>query len=271
MNAATQVFNISELLELILLSLPNAHVYQELNAIRTILLAQTTSHTWHSLIHTSTPIRQLLYLPTPPIDAIESPQAWDRKHAFPPARPNPWIPNLLLNQRSWGSAYPFETHSLHHHHHKGTLQPSQPRFWTFSFEISKAQYERLLLRGRGAAAAPTGPWRGMLLTSPPFYDFWYTRCFYELGSGRAPFVTHVDYDATLPKSEQENRVHCPDGVTLGHVVDALGGMFEKHANAKFVMVESLRMPDGDGDLSEDRPTTKTYIPGSSAEKGPWMV
>ena len=111
----------------------------------------------------------------------------------------------------------------------------------------------------------------MLLSSPPFLDFWYTRCFYELGSGRAPFVTHLDYNSELPKSGQRYRVHCPDGVTLGHVCDAVSELFEKHGDARFVMVESLRLPNVNAgetaiELSEDRPTTKDYVPGLSAEK-----
>lgn len=249
MNAATEVFNISELLELILLSLPCDNVHQETTSIRAIILGQTTSRTWHDLLRHSTPIRQRLYYSTPS-DPITS-QAWKEKHAFPPAQPNPWIPNLLLNQRSWGSAYPFDVG-----YSQFNLTHSQPKFWTFAFEMSRAQHKQVY---------PAGNWRDMLAASPPFTDFWYTRCFYELGSGRAPFVTHQDYDPSLPKSEQRYRVHCPGGVTLGHICDAVTELFEKDGHAKFVMAESLRVQRG-GDLSEDRPTTKTYVPGSSAER-----
>lgn len=252
MNSVTEVFNIPELLELILLSLPHDNVHQEISSIRTILFAQTTCRTWHKLIQNSTPIRKRLYLHTP-ADTSES-KTWQDKHPFPPAQPNPWIPHLLLNSRSWGSAYPFDSvyDSLF------DLHPSQPRHWTFSFEISRAQYERL---------PHSGQWRSMLAASPPFTDCWYTRCFYELGSGRAPFVTHLDYDPSLPKCEQRYRVHSDQGVTLGQICDSVTELFEGDRGARFVMVESTRVQKvNDVDLSEDRPLTKAYVPGSSAEK-----
>lgn len=103
------------------------------------------------------------------------------------------------------------------------------------------------------------------MTSPPFTDFFFTRSFYELGSGRAPFVTHLDYNAKKPKSEQKYRGHCPNGVTLGDLVDAFYELFEKHSSAKFVMVESVRCVDHIK-LADDRPTTKMYMPGLSAER-----
>ena len=162
-------------------------------------------------------------------------------------------PHILLNQRSWGSAWPFET-AYTAALYEG-INPSRPKFWTFSLELSRAQYSRL---------PPAGPWRELLATSPPFTDFWYTRCFYELGSGRAPFVTHIDYNPKVPKSQQKYRVHCPSGVTLGHLIDAICHLFQMHSAAKFVMVESLRcVPDQS--TAEDGPTTKSYLPGSSAE------
>ena len=273
-------------MELILLSLPFNTIHTEIASMRTIHTSQTTSRTWHLLIQESTPLRQKLYLPTG-LDRSES-QTWLQRTAFSPAEPTPWIPHLILNQRSWSSAWPFETN------YTASLQeglgPSRPKFWTFALELSRAQYARL--------PAP-GAWRGLLATSPPFTDFWYTRAFYELGSGRAPFVTHIDYNAKRSKSEQKYSVHCPDGVTLGDLVDAYSHLFEKHPAAKFVMVESVRATAGSSieppttkprplgsnaglvmderllwtdpkmygvEEAEDRPTTKTYLPGSSAER-----
>lgn len=251
MNSATEVFKIPELLELILLSLPHDNIHREISSIRIILLGQTTCRTWHQLIKHSTPIRKRLYLPTP-ADTSGS-KTWQVKHAFPPAQPNPWIPHLLLNQRSWGSADPFDSY----YNSPFDLHPSQPKHWTFSFEISRAQYKRLPGRGQ---------WRSMLVASPPFTDFWYTRCSYELGSGRAPFVTHQDYNPSLPKCKQRYRVHSDQGVTLGEICDAVTELFEGDAEARSVMAENLRMQRVEEVvLSEDRPLTKAYVPGSSAE------
>ncbi|KAF2165213.1 hypothetical protein M409DRAFT_56088 [Zasmidium cellare ATCC 36951] len=253
LNSATRVFNIPELLELILLSLPHDTIHQEITSIRTILLARTTTRTWHNLILDSPPIRKTLYLPTPTSAADRL--TWSEKHSFPPADPNPWIPNLLLHQRSWGSAYPFDTFTTTTTT-PSDIHPTTPKHWTFSFEISRAQYTRL--------PAP-GPWRDMLATSPPFTHFWYTRCFYELGSGRAPFVTHLDYDAGVPKCEQRLRRGCAEGVTLGMICDAVGDLFEGDPRARFAMVESLRVK-GEGDEGEEGPRTKAFVPGSSAER-----
>lgn len=249
--AINKVFNIPELLELILLSLPHDTTYEEVNSTRNIYLNRTVCRTWHDLVTHSTPVRQRLYLPTP-LDSSDS-RAYLEKSAFPPARPNPWTPHLLLSMRSWGTAYPFDNaYSAYN------LDPSEPKFWTFSFELSKARYDRL---------PPAGKWRDMLATSPPFTDFWYTRCFYELGSGRAPFVTHVDYDGKLPKTQQKYRKHCSTGITLGMMVDAISELFVKHPNARFVMLESLRVGgDEHVALKDDRPTTKAYLPGSSAQR-----
>lgn len=249
MAAAREVFNIPELLELILLSLPCNTIHQELGSIRTIILGQRTCRAWQALVDRSTPIRKRLYYSTP-LDATEA-HEWNGKHAFPPSNPNPWIPDLLLNQRSWGSSWPFDNIYTHLE-----LRPSQPKFWTFAFELSRAQYSRI---------PKAGAWRDMLVASPPFTDFWYTRCVYELGSGRAPFVTHLDYDAGLPKTEQRYRAHCPGGATLGDLCDAVAELYDKHPSAKFVMVENLRLR-GNVNLSDDRPLTKSYVPGSSAER-----
>lgn len=256
MSAATHVFNIPEILELILLSLPRDTIHTEIASMRTILTSRTTSRTWNSLLNDSTPLRHLLYLPSP-LDTMEA-KAWREQSRFPPARPNPWTPHLLLNQRSWGSAYPFDTT------HSAIFSDGPPpvMFWTFTLELSRAQYTRL---------PPPGTWRELLATSPPFHAMWYTRSFYELGSGRAPFVTHIDYKAKLPKSEQKYSLHCPLGVTLGHIVDAMAELFEKHPAAKFVMVESVRpnaLRETDaGELPNDAtPTTRSYMPGSSAER-----
>ena len=248
--AAQEVFSVPELLELILLSLPCDNTHQEIAATRTILQAQSTCQLWQELVQKSTPIRQKLYQPT----SIDTQQAlvWHEQHPFPPARPNPWIPDLLLNQRSWGTAYPFDTAYTFF-----GLQPSQPRYWTFSFEVSRAQFTRF---------PQSGPWRSMLATSPPFTDLWATRSFYELRSGRAPFVTHIDYDPKLPKHQQKHRIHRADGITLGDMCDAIGELFDKHPAARFIMIESVRVQASPSDTENDRPTTKTYIPGSSAEK-----
>ncbi|WPH04077.1 Hypothetical protein R9X50_00696200 [Acrodontium crateriforme] len=241
------VLNIPELLELVLLSLPGNTIYEEISACRTILLSCTTARTWYSLIQTSPSIRRRLYLPTCDRSSVSNP--WSEQSAFPPAQPNPWIPLLLLNQRSWGSSYPFDNS-----YSAFNLAPSQPKFWTFSFEMSRAQYSRL---------PPPGAWRDMLAALPPFTDIWYTRCFYELGSGRAPFVTHWDYDAKKPKSQQQYRVHSDQGITLGMIADAMTEMFEKYTNARFVLVESLH---AEGKVADDRPAAKAYLPGSSAEE-----
>ncbi|TKA25553.1 hypothetical protein B0A50_05414 [Salinomyces thailandicus] len=228
-SAANRVFRIPELLENILLALPHETSHQETASSRTTLLNRTVSRTWHRLIAASTPVRQRLYLPTL-LDA-EASTAYLAKTAFPPAQPNPWIPHLLLNTRSWGSAYPFDnSYSAYN------LDPSQPKQWTFSFELSRAQYERL----------PNGGlWRGMLASSPPFTAFWFTRSFYELGSGSAPFVTHLDYDPRLTNDQQRYRKQNLDGVTLGMLVDAFTELFDKHADATFVLIESLRAAHDD--------------------------
>lgn len=255
--------------------------------MRTMHLARTASRTWHSLLYNSLIVRHRLYLSTT-LD-VEQSRAWLEKSAFPVAEPNPWIPHLLLNQRSWGSAWPFET--MYTRVMYEDLNPSQPRFWTFSLELRREQYSCL---------PSPGPWRDLLATSPPFTDFWYTRCFYELGSGRAPFVTHIDYDSKVPKSRQKYRVHCPNGVTLGHIADAIRHLFELHSGVKFVMVESIRnspefptkysssttqnyLPDGSNEYTregkgrrvasdtsvieeEEGPTTRSWVPGLSAEQ-----
>lgn len=158
MNLATQVFNIPELMELILLSLPDTNsIHDEIKTLRTIHLSQATCRTWHYLVRESTALKQMLYLSTP-LEIIQS-DVWKEKTAFPPARPNPWIPHLLLNQRSWGSSWPFETiYAMSLNDNPG---PSKPKLWTFYLEISRAQYSRL---------PPSGEWRKQLATSPPFTD-----------------------------------------------------------------------------------------------------
>lgn len=247
--AATKVFSIPELLELILSSLPEDTIHQQIATLRFIYLSRTTSRVWHDLILNSTPIRQKLFLPTRFVDDVD---AYSIKSAFPTADPNPWIPQLLLHQRSWGSAYPFDnTYSAYN------LHPSEPKYWTFSFEVSRAQYSRF----------PTArPWREMLASSPPFTAFWYTRSFYELGSGRAPFVTYLDYEPGKPKAKQLYTVENPRGVTLGMLVDAVTELMEKHLDAKFVMIESLRTGDGVDGRSGELPKTKGWMPGLSAER-----
>ena len=222
--------------------------------MRTIHTSQTVSRTWHQLIKDSSTLRQRLYLPCP--RDVDDAQTWKDKSPFPPAQPTPWIPHIILNQRSWGSAWPFETHyttALY----EGS-GPGKPKHWTFSLELSHYQYDSM---------PKTGAWRQLLVCSPPFTDFWYTRSFYELGSGRAPFVTHLDYDSKRTKTAQKYRVNRPQGVRLGDLVDAYCEMFEKHSNAKFVMIESLgSMSMTDTRLEEDRPRTKLYMPGLSAEQ-----
>lgn len=252
MNTAYQVFHLPELMVLILLWLPSNTIHIEITSLRTIHTAQTASRTWHELIQHSTALRQKLYLPTP-IDISES-KVWETQTPFPPAQPNPWIPHLLLNQRSWGSAWPFES-TYTRELYEGS-SPLKPKFWTFLLELRREVYLRLPVHGE---------WRRQLATIPPFTDFWYTRSFYELGSGRAPFVTHIDYDSKKPKAEQKYRVHRPHGVTLGDLVDAFCELFERHLPAKFVLIESLRrgVPI---ELAHDRPTTKMYMPGLSAER-----
>lgn len=64
-------------------------------------------------------------------------------------------------------------------------------------------------------------------------------------------------------------------MTLGDLVDAVKELFEVGGGeTKFVMVESVRVGkkgDGEGSerralLEDDRPTTRSWIPGLSAEK-----
>lgn len=256
-NAATRLFAIPELLELILLALPRETTYEEIATTRFTLLSRTVCRTWHNLIASSTPLRQALYVSNP-ISTEAARTAWTEETAFPPAQPNPWIPFLLLNQRSWGSAYPLQTSGVD----LSRCEGSRPRLWTFMLEISRSQVARFPL---------SGPWREMLVAEPPIREFWYTRSFYELGSGRAPFVTHLDYDPKLPKANQKYRKHRTEGVTLGMIVDAVGELFDMDREARFVMVESLagaKAGKGEAmvDLSKHRPTTRSYVPGSSAEK-----
>ena len=94
MNAATRVFNIPELIELILLSLPCDTIHTEVASMRTMHVSRTTSRTWHSLLEDSSILRHRLYLSTS-LDQHES-RSWLDKSAFPPAEPNPWIVSHLL-------------------------------------------------------------------------------------------------------------------------------------------------------------------------------
>ncbi|EMC96237.1 hypothetical protein BAUCODRAFT_467708 [Baudoinia panamericana UAMH 10762] len=266
LNAAYQVFHISELLELILLQLAprtGSSIHEEINATRTLLLNRTVCRTWHALLSTSSPLRRSLYLTTLSASENVVDTAYTKKTISPPAKPNPWIPNILLSQRSWGSAYPFDN-AASQLFNLTPFTPSvpKPRYWTFHLELSRPQYARL----------PTsGPWRDMLATQPPFRDLWCSRCFYELGSGRAPFVTHLDYDSRKPKTEQRFTRRCEGGVTLGAIVDAVGEVMEQYPNAKWVMVESLRVGNDSGEESlarvdDDQPVTRAYMPGSSSER-----
>ena len=222
-TAATRVFNLPEILEIILLSIPAAFdcprgPYGDRYPLRFIRLSRTASRTWDGLIETSTPLRQLLYLPTP-LGSMGTPD-YDSPAIHPWATVNPWIPPLLLRQRSWGAVEPFDE----------PTSSRERKIWTFVLELSREQYNRI---------APRGPWREMIATSPPFSSFWYSRCFYELGSGRTPDVEHLDYDGRLPKARQEYCFRAPGGVTLGDIVDAIGELFEKHPDARFVIAESL--------------------------------
>lgn len=267
-NAATTLFSIPELLELILLSLPTETIHLEIATLRTILTNRTISLTWHNLLLNSPSLRRRLYLPppkTPPPPSPLSlgpnpptPSPWSLKSRFPPSTPNPWIPHLLLHQRSWGSAWPFETASTTSF--IGTAIPSKPRHWTFTLEISRAQWSRF---------PSPGPWREMLATVPPFAEMWFTRSSYELGSGRAPFVTYLDFEPGKTKREQEIFVGRREGVRLGDLVDVVGRLFEAFPDAKFVMVESVR-PVGVGVDEEvgveERPRERGFVPGMSAER-----
>jgi hypothetical protein len=230
MNAATTVFSIAELLELILLAFPATSASEELLAIRTILLGRTTTRAWHALLTHSTHLRQRLYQPTP-AGLLAAQKTWSVPGCCPPARPNPWIPYLLLHQRGWGAAYPFADV-----YDRWGVAAAAPRHWTFSVEVSAAQYRRK--REEVEEGSPSS-WRAMLASQPPFQRFWYTRCEYELGSGRTPFVTHVDYEPGTPKSRQRYCVNCVGGVTLGDIFDAVEELFDLDPEAQFVMVESL--------------------------------
>lgn len=229
-NKATEVFSVPELLELILLSLPSSNVHQEISSLRTILLARTTCPTWHTLVETSTPLRQFLYLSSA-ADKHSSPRAWHQKHAYAPSRPNSWIPILVLERRSWGFACPFQPVL-------DMLDAGKSRYWTFSLEISARQYQSLL------RLDTTQSWASLLAAEPPFAEFWYTRCFYELGSGRAPIVTYVDYESGKPPWQQKYFKHRAAGITLGDLVEASKELFEIEGpeQTKYVMVESVRVP-----------------------------
>lgn len=236
-SAAVHVFNVPELLELILLALPWDRSYEEIHSSRLIYLSQTTSSTWHQLLRTSPLIRKHLYLPGPAseVDAVQ----WLRKTAVPPAQPNPWIPYLLLQRRSWGTSYPFDnSYSAYN------LNPSEPKRWTFALEISRAHLERF----------PTaGSWRTMLAASPPFSYMYFTRAFYELGSGRAPFVTYVDYQPGVPKWKQKHVKHNARGITLGDIADAVLQLFaaEDSDHIRWVRLESVWRPPAGREQSEE--------------------
>jgi hypothetical protein len=246
MNAATTVFSITELLELILLSLPNTSTSQELLAFRTILLGRTTTRAWHALLTHSTHIRQRLYQPTP-AGLLAAENIWSVPATCPPARPNPWIPYLMLHQRGWGAEYPFAKV-----YDDFNVVTTTPRRWTFHVEVSAAQYWRKVDEVEEESSTS---WRAMLASQPPFQQFWYTRCVYELGSGQAPFATHMDYEPGKPKSRQKYFRHRTRGVTLGDIFDAVGELFGQDPEAQFVMIESL-CP------TEDRDAERELIPAA---------
>lgn len=256
-NAATEIFNIPELLELILLSLPWDRMYEEIHSTRFVLLSQTTSRTWQRLLRTSVTVRRMLYLPC--ISDRLGYHAWIEKSPFPPSQPNPWIPFLLMQRRSWGTAYPFDnTYSAYN------LDPSQPKLWTFAIEISRRHLE---------AFPSAGTWRQMLASSPPFTKMYCTRAFYELGSGRAPFVTFLDYDPRLPKQKQKYVKWNATGITLGDIADMVEQLFATTSSnyIKWVRLESIRCPpegkENDEcykDATEGMPKTRDLLPTSSA-------
>ncbi|KAF2722142.1 hypothetical protein K431DRAFT_222930 [Polychaeton citri CBS 116435] len=255
LGTAAQVFAIPELLELILLALPLDKFYEEIESMRLILTSQAVCRTWRNLVIRSTPIRQMLYLPTP-CDAKEARIWWD-KTSIPPARPNPWIPHVVLNRRSWGSAYPFDnTYSAYN------LDPSRPKLWTFALEISRADYERFPTSGDHS-------WWNMLLAKSPFVCMWYTRALYELGSGRAPFVTYLDYIPNIRKHEQKYVKRRKDGITLGDLVEAVSELFVIDGGIGWVRVESVRQADDETGETKDPidrlPATRDLLPIASAQ------
>ena len=89
----------------------------------------------------------------------------------------------------------------------------------------------------------------MIAASIPFKSFWATRCFYELGSRSAPFVTYLDYDPNIPKAKQKWKYECAEGVTLGLIVDAIATLFALDGETRFVMIESL---DGRAVTEQDK-------------------
>lgn len=223
-NAAERVFGTVELLELILLSISCSNVSQEIGCIRALLLSQATCRTWQALLRDSAPIRRRLYC-TNTLDQSHT-RSWAIRQRSPPARPNPWIPYLLLGQRGWGRVDPFESA-----HDRYRFAPTEARLWTMTIEFTAQQYKRLPVMGS---------WREMLACSPPFTAMRYTRCVWDdLGSGGAPYVIHVDYDLKLPKDKQKYCVYRPTGITLGDIVDALSHLFEQHPDTESVMIESL--------------------------------
>jgi len=50
------------------------------------------------------------------------------------------------------------------------------------------------------------------------------------------------------------------------MVDAFAELFERHTTARFVMIESVRSLASEERLADDRPTTKTFMPGLSPER-----
>lgn len=113
----------------------------------------------------------------------------------------------------------------------------------------------------------------MLITSPPFTYIWYTRAFYELGSGRAPFVTYVDYEPGKRKWEQKYVKHRAEGVTLGDMADAVAELFARVTSnyIKWVHLESVRRPptgeehaETYKDATDGMPKTRDLLPASSA-------
>ena len=81
----------------------------------------------------------------------------------------------------------------------------------------------------------------------------------------------LDYDWNKPKWEQKFVVRREEGVRLGDLVDAVRELFEKgESGTRFVLVESLRVPRGDGDgeveVREERPSERGYVPGMASSE-----
>lgn len=140
MNAATRLFNLPELLEMILLSMPRKDDQEKLEAMRMILTARTTTSTWHSLLEYSTPLRRILCLPAAPgFRAITA-----QSETCEISRWLRWLLDCQATQGVWYSS------------NDSNFIPSVSKIRVFSFILS---------RDRWAHMPATGNWRKTLAST----------------------------------------------------------------------------------------------------------